>query len=82
MSKSPKLRSFLKRKSDGFKSRKSKTFSPEEIKTFLTNAFDTKKNYGLKSGSLLNIVFYKYLVLQRFEVALFFEFLLHADATN
>lgn len=42
ISKYPKLRSLLKRKSDGFKSQKSKIFSPEDIKTFLKNAPDYK----------------------------------------
>lgn len=42
ISKYPKLRSFLKRKSSGFKSKKSRTFSAQEINTFLTNAADSK----------------------------------------
>ncbi|KAB0801684.1 hypothetical protein PPYR_03870 [Photinus pyralis] len=36
----PKLRTFLKRKSDGHLKKKSKIFSPEEINAFLNNAPD------------------------------------------
>lgn len=42
ISKYCKLHSFLKRKSDGFKSQKSKIFSSDEINTFLKNAPDSK----------------------------------------
>jgi hypothetical protein len=36
----PKLRAFLKRKSEGYQATKSKTFTPKEIDEFLSNAPD------------------------------------------
>ncbi|CAH1381731.1 unnamed protein product, partial [Tenebrio molitor] len=36
----PKLRAFLKRKSEGYQATKSKTFTPMEIDEFLSNAPD------------------------------------------
>lgn len=38
----PKLRAYLKRQSDGFKSKKSKTFSAQDINKFLVEASDTE----------------------------------------
>lgn len=37
-----KLKSLLKRKSEGYKGKKSKVFSPDELKTFINEAPDIK----------------------------------------
>lgn len=44
-----KLKTFLKRKSDGYKAKKSKTFTPDEINMFIENA-DDKKYLATKVG--------------------------------
>jgi hypothetical protein len=54
-----KLRSFLKRQSEGYEAKKSKTFTPEEITKFMANAPD--KDYLLHKVRIPEITYSIYI---------------------